>query len=278
MYKSVVEIGTLSRITFFMKDGRKSMARKREFGEGPIYTITNYIYWLFMGTVYFALCNLLFLFVAFTPIQNNDSSVLVLFVISLIPAGPAITALLSAMGKLVRDKDVNITKDYFKAYKENFKQSLQVWLMLIAVLCILFVDITFFNKKAYGLFFVPFMYAAGIIALLMSFYAFPLISRFYLRTRDVIRLSFYYAITKIKVTLMNISVIILAVFVLKINSISIFFIASAMCYLIMFYEKDLLKQIEEQVLTNDSNATKQEDEENHDEDKIFSDKRFDQKK
>ena len=32
----------------------KMAKSKREFGEGPIYTITNYIFWFFLGNLYFS--------------------------------------------------------------------------------------------------------------------------------------------------------------------------------------------------------------------------------
>jgi uncharacterized membrane protein YesL len=225
------------------------MARKREFGEGPIYTITNYVFWFMMGSIYFGICNIPFLFIFMTPVENPaDPAYITLLVISLIPAGPAITALLSAMGKLVREKDVNITRDYFRAYKQSFKQSLFIWVLELGALTIIFVDITFFSKRSYGIVAVPLMYALAIIVLIMGLYAFPIISRFYLRTKDVIRLSFYYSIAKFKITLLNISAIIIGGFVIvQFTSIGIFMAASGVCYLIMFYQKDIFKELEEKL-------------------------------
>jgi uncharacterized membrane protein YesL len=231
------------------------MAKKREFGEGPIYTITNYVFWFMMGSIYFGICNIPFLFIFLTPIENPDSSYLVLLVLSLIPMGPSITALMSAMGKLVRDKDSSITKDYFKAYKQSFGQSLFLWVLQLAVLSVIFVDISFFKNQSYGFIAIPVMYALAIIVLLMGLYAFPIISRFYLKTKDVIKLSFYYSIGKIKITFLNISAIIIGGFVIwKFTSIGVFVAASGVCYLIMFYEKDLLKDLEEK-LAEDSESS-----------------------
>lgn len=253
------------------------MARKREFGEGPIFTITNYIFWLLGGSFYFGVCNILFLFIFMTPIENPDISYLYILMISLIPAGPAITALMSVMGKLVREKDINITRDYFKAYKQNFKQSMAIWLMELGVIAILLVDISFFRSKSYGVFMIPIMYVLTVIVISMGFYAFPIISRFYFKTKDVIKLSFYYTIVKFKITFLNISALIIGGFLIyKYPSVSIFFAASGVCYLIMYYEKDILKDLELQVTKNDKNKNNTEHEK--DEDKIFSDKLFDEKR
>lgn len=43
---------------------------KREFGEGPIYTITNYIYWFFLGNLYFLLLNIPLLFILIVLLSN----------------------------------------------------------------------------------------------------------------------------------------------------------------------------------------------------------------
>lgn len=248
------------------------MARRREFGEGPIYTITNYIFWFLVGSLYFGLCSILFLFVFLTPQENPDSSILFILMISLIPTGPAITALMSVMGKLVREKDARLTRDYFKAYKQGFKQSMVIWLLELGTLSILMIDIMFFKKQSYGIFVIPIMYVIAIVILVMGLYAFPLISRFKLRIKDIIRLSFYYSIVKFKVTFLNISALIIGGFLLyKYTSIAIFFVTSGVCYLIMFYEKDILKELEDQI-GHDKQLNGDFDEDNDTENRIFSDK------
>src|ERR1035437_608174 len=106
----------------------KMAKSKREFGEGPIYTITNYIFWFFLGNLYFLLLNIPLLFILIVLLSNGTNSLpegfTTIIVLCCIPIGPAATALLSVMGKLIREKDINITKDFFKAYKTNFFQSL----------------------------------------------------------------------------------------------------------------------------------------------------------
>ena len=248
------------------------MARHREFGEGPIYTITNYIFWFLGGSLYFGLCSILFLFVFLTPQANPDASYLIVAIISLIPTGPAITALMSVMGKLVREKDARLTKDYLKAYKQGFKQSMIIWLLELGALSILIIDVLFFKKQSYGIFVIPIMYVIGIIILVMGLYAFPLIARFRLKTKDIIRLSFYYSIVKVKINIFNITALIIGGFALyKYTSIAVFFVSSGVCYLIMFYEKDILKELEDQIESNKEHVEDFE-EVNDITNRIFSDK------
>lgn len=99
---------------------------KREFGEGPIYTITNDLIWFFWGNFYFLLLNIPLLFVLTVLLSNGakapSEEFIQIMIICCIPIGPATTALLSVMGKLIREKDIHITRDFFKAYKSNFVQ------------------------------------------------------------------------------------------------------------------------------------------------------------
>jgi uncharacterized membrane protein YesL len=223
---------------------------RREFGEGPIAVISNHVYWMLLGSVYFWLCNIPLLFVLFIlniELPEIDIISLVVFIfIAMIPVGPALTALMSAMGKLVREKDVNITKDYFKAYKANFKQSIVVWLIELTVLFIVVIDMIFFNRVTGGIYFIPLLISVGVVTLGMGTYAFPIISRFYLKTRDVLRLSFLYTVKRLGITIFNITILVITMALLLMYlPLAVFFAVSVACFVIMFYQKDLLKKFEE---------------------------------
>lgn len=47
--------------------------------------------------------------------------------------GAATTGLYYAMLRLARDEDGNVTKMFFKSFRENFKQSTVLWLIMLAV-------------------------------------------------------------------------------------------------------------------------------------------------
>lgn len=221
------------------------MSKKREFGEGPIFTITNYIWWFFLGSFYFLLLNIP-LIITLMAITYDPSGAVVLLLLSSIPVGPAAAALFSAMGKLVRTKDVDITKDFFKAYKTNFVQSLIVWLMELAFFFLMYCDIKFFSVHMPALRY--FFYILSLIVFNTGLYAFPIISRFYMKTKDIIKLSFYCSMKYIKVTIFNISIIIISGYIVfKIPSILVIFMISILCYGIMYVEKDALKDIEDKL-------------------------------
>ena len=58
-----------------------------------------------------------------------------LFILCSIPVitiGPALTALYHCMMRTVKGNNNGTTRTFFRAFKENFKQSLIVWLLILA--------------------------------------------------------------------------------------------------------------------------------------------------
>ncbi|WP_163215724.1 YesL family protein [Clostridium thermarum] len=247
---------------------------KRNFFESPLYTITNYIYWFSITNIYFILTNLLLLLFLLTPIDPAEvnASYFVLFFIAALPVGPSLTALFSVMGKLVREKDLNtVTKDFFRAYKQNFKQSFLIWFLGTLMIAIMLVDIQFFSTKENGVIPIAIFNGLIIIMIILSLYVFPIVSRFYLKTSDVIKLSFYYAVKKFKITVMNIAAIVVVIFLIKkFPSVSFFFFASVASYIIMYYEKDIMKEIEDRI-TSASGQEKEDEDSNSMNDDIDED-------
>lgn len=227
------------------------MARgKKEFGEGPIYTITNYIFWLFMGSLYFSLMNIPLLFILLTLLSAGTSipsGIETVIFICCIPIGPAATALLSVMGKLVREKDINITKDFFKAYKTNFLQSLFLWVIEMLILIVLVTDAKLFLSSGFPVYLSYFMYALAALVFLIGLYVFPILSRFYMKSKDVAKLSAYYCLRKLPTTFLNLCSFLIVGFVFTKFSFIIIFAASIIAFMIMYYNQKILAEIEEKV-------------------------------
>jgi uncharacterized membrane protein YesL len=227
------------------------MARsKKEFGEGPIYTLTNYILWFFEGNFYFLLLNIPLLFVLIVFFTNSANKIpqgfTTIIIICCIPIAPAATALFSVMGKLIREKDINVTKDFFKAYKTNFLQSLFFGALEIILISLLFIDIKFFISSSYPRILTIFVFIIISFIFLMSLYVFPIISRFYLSTKDIIKTAAYYTIKKFNITILNFSSFLVVGFIFfKISALILIFISSIICYLLMYYQQKILLEIEE---------------------------------
>ncbi len=234
------------------------MARKKEFGEGVFYTIFNYIWWFLLGSFYFALTNILFISVWLITNAEGTSIFNLMTVISLIPTGPALVALLSVMGKIVIENDVNMTKDFFKAYRKNFCEALFYWVSFLAISIVIYADIIYLNANVqimsnkFILLSIKFiLITVAFIFISITFYIFPIISRFKFRKKDVIKISFYYVLKKIHITILNwICLIGLLYFLVEISGpILLFFFWNVICYLIIFNEKTILMDLEDKCVS-----------------------------
>lgn len=221
------------------------MSGRREFGQGILFTFTNYIYWFILTNIYFVFCNIIFLvaFITLEPVFSNT----VLIFIALIPTGPAITALWHVMDKLVRAKEISPTKDFFYGYKLNFKDTLKVWLPMLGAIFILVIDLQYFQLENTGT-----NQVLAIVFLIMLFfliyflfYVLPITAKFNFRVRDVYKLSFYYSFKKIKKSTGNMGMIFITIFLTYITtSFLILFIASILCYLLTSNSREVIDDIE----------------------------------
>ena len=226
---------------------------KREFGEGPLFTIADYLSWFLMGNLYFLLLNipLIIVLTLLFSVGTNPFPIGIAYIIVLccIPLGPSITALLSVMGKLVREKDVNITKDFFKAYKVNFSQGLFFGTLETIIIFALYMDIKFFVLSGYPKALTVFVLIVTACILALSLHLFPILSRFYFTKKDILKISAFYTITKFKTTLLNFGMILVVGFVFfKISTFIAVCIFSITCYLIMFNEQKILLDIEDKFI------------------------------
>lgn len=217
------------------------MESKQEFGQGILFTFTNYIYWLFLTNIYFILANSIFLFF-FMTLQQSFSNI-ILYFLALIPTGPAISALYYSMEKLIRTKELSPTKDFFEGYKKNMKDTLFLWIPILSVFFILLVDFQYLQGSNQLL--------ANIILLLMVIGAMLTMNilainmRFKFRIRDIYKLAVYYSFNKFKNTIGGMFILFLvgALTVLTTNFL-IIFISSIVAYLLMFNAKEMLNDIE----------------------------------
>ena len=132
--------------------------------------------------------------------------VFIIVCIPIVTIGPAISALYYASVKSIRRDRSYPIKEFFKAFKRDFKQSFIVGLILVLAAAIIYVDIRFvvdYIKND----FTAMRYVYLVIGLVISFisvYIFSLISRFSLKISGLFRLSFYLAIRHLLTTIVSI--------------------------------------------------------------------------
>ncbi|MDR0923606.1 MAG: YesL family protein [Hungatella sp.] len=98
--------------------------------------------------------------------------------------GASTTAVYYVTLKLARDDDGYTIRSFFKSFKENFKQSTAIWLILLAVGMILGIDMYFFTRLYTGsgslrTVMVTVFLAMALIYAAIFTYIFPLQARFF---------------------------------------------------------------------------------------------------
>lgn len=223
------------------------MDNNKDIRSNLVINLSYYVWWFFLGNFYFLLLNLPLVILIIglgTGILTNPA---IWFIgLCCIPLGPSITALMGAMGKIIKDKDVSLTYELFKTYKNSFKQSLIIWTIIVAMLTVLFIDANFFIATKSPLFYV--FYILILCIALLGLYSLSIISGFYLKTSQIIGVAFSYSLTHFKVTLFNIITIIATVFIfVQFTSYSVLFLSSIFCYCIMYNNQPILKHIEKRL-------------------------------
>ena len=121
----------------------------------------------------------------------------------LVTIGASTTALHYCTLKLHKYGDCNVWKDFFKSFKQNFKQSTLVWfLLLIAAGCI-YLEIKSLPTMP-GMMPQIFSYvvlAVCIPLIMITLYVFPTLAAFENKTRKLITNAFYFAVKNIFFTL-----------------------------------------------------------------------------
>lgn len=218
------------------------------FGEGIVFTISDYFLNFLMGSVYFWLLNIpLIMYLVMYSKEPSFVSKLFLF-ITLIPIFPAGSALLSVMGKLFKNKDVNITRDFFYAYKTNFIISIKVGLIQVCLFGIFYLEKRYMDSIEGLQFFRYLIEIFILISILINFYLFPIISRFYVGVFDLYKLSIYYLIRKPYIGILAMIMIYLLGFIrYKLSFILALFFTSVLGYFVMSMMNNILIILESRI-------------------------------
>lgn len=116
-----------------------------------------------------------------------------------ITAGASTTALFYCVLKLHKDKDVRVFRDFFKSFRQNFRQSTIVWVLAAAAALLIYMEkesIAAMPGSMAQIFLL--VIAAICIPLgLILLYIFPTIAAFENNTKTLLSNAFYFAVKKI---------------------------------------------------------------------------------
>ena len=121
-----------------------------------------------------------------------------------ITAGASTTALYYCTLKLHKDGDIRVFHDFFKSFKQNFKQATVINLIMLAVAAILYMDLRIvgnidgtMSQVLYIVFF-----AFGILYMMVFLYIYPVLAKFYNSIKNPFRNAFLMAIRHLPYTVL----------------------------------------------------------------------------
>ncbi|MDR0885301.1 MAG: DUF624 domain-containing protein [Clostridiales Family XIII bacterium] len=132
-----------------------------------------------------------------------------LFVVCCIPVftiGASWTALYTVTIKMVRDEDSGIVKQFFKAFKDNFKQATIIWLLFLVVGIGLVSYFLMFGRITglVGVLIKGVLFLLALIYAMVLTFVFPVLSRFENKIKATIKNSFIIAVSNLPWTILSI--------------------------------------------------------------------------
>ena len=199
----------------------------------------------------------------------------ILCCIPIFTIGSAITSLHYMVLKVLRNEECYIVRGYFKAFKQNFKQSTIVWLIFLLVFVVLALDYYVVLKS--GLEFGDwFKILLGVITLFVVFAAvmvFPLMAKFTNTTVQTIKnamaVSLYMLPKTILMIIMYAAPVVISLFTYKMMPFVIMFGLSAPAFGAAALYNGYFKKVEERILENQA---KEEGAKEEEDERIFHDK------
>lgn len=152
----------------------------------------------------------------------------VLWLVCCIPVftiGASTTAMYTIMLKMVRNEEGYIFRGFFKAFKDNFKQSTVIWLILLAlgVICWFDYRVAGMMPGTPGLVMKSIFILMGFVLVSVMIYAFPLTARYENSIRATFRNALLLAVGRLPYTLLMVVVTVGSVVASLWNSVTLMF-------------------------------------------------------
>lgn len=121
----------------------------------------------------------------------------VLCCLPLVTAGASLTAGYYVAFKMVKNEEGYITKGFFKSFKENFKQSTIIWLIMLLITFILATDFKIMAQTdlEFGQWMRIGIMAVSLIVILGAVFVFPMQARFSNTIKNTIKNSYLMALS-----------------------------------------------------------------------------------
>lgn len=137
-----------------------------------------------------------------------------LFIICCIPIvtiGTSITALHYVTMKMARKEESYIARSFFKSFKENFKQSTIIWLVMLVLGLLLLADFRIVNLLEPSTINTVMKFALGAVTLIYAFvflYVFPVLSKFENTIKNTVKNAFLMSVRHLPYSILMLVIII----------------------------------------------------------------------
>lgn len=160
----------------------------------------------------------------------------------IITAGASTTALMYVTMKMANDEDASIAKNFFKSFRENFRQSTIIWLIMLVIGAVLVSDyfimpIMNLSDSMYSIMFGLFCLMA-LVYLMILVYLFPLQAKLENKVKDTFKNAVLLSIRHLPTSLLLVAVVIMipvAMFWMGITIPNLYFIWVVIAYSAIAY-------------------------------------------
>lgn len=224
---------------------------KDYFNIERIMTFCNYVFYFLCINIFCIILNFpLVLFIVFIGIKQI-LVYLPLFILCCIPLPISFCASFYSMGKLIKNKDLNVFKDFFKALKTSFFQATFIGIIYLIIIFILSNNIIYVSKNNISLSLLFFFIIFLAFVILSSINSFLLISKFSIKTIQVLKYSFIITFTKPTLTLANGFCLVFGIYIFTLYPLQMFFfIFSLIFFFIYLINRHFLAYLQEKNYEN----------------------------
>lgn len=203
---------------------------------------------------------------------------MILCCIPIITIGPALTAMNYMALKMVRNEDCYLARGFFKSFKENFRQSILIWLLFLAAVFVLVFDYFILGNAQvqYAGLIRVMVCVAAIFVICTALYVFPVLAKFQNSIKATLRNALLISILQFpKTVVMFVLYVIPLVFFLYFPALIpmvLFFGLSAPAFLSAKLYNKFFQKLEDQYWESQGGEAKSDEEEEDEEDmRIFRD-------
>lgn len=210
-----------------------------------ILTFFNYVFWFLTLNILFLVLNTPLVFYFFFVGISKMGTYLPLFLICAIPFGVSFTAMIYCMDKLLKNREIEPFKDFFKAVKSSFKNSTIIWIFELFAIFIIFTNLRFFTGINASIIIKGFFTFLLVLLLFITPYIFILTGKFSMNILSTLKSSLVLTITRPVASISNILCLLVTLVIFEINPGTTFlFMSSIATFLIVFINKTLLRELE----------------------------------